>query len=702
MLGVPLPTWSNLIGSLLSKDAPSEQVVVKNWCRPGDQAMCFSRSSWCFQAIALWWERCFNREMPRIWFPDYFCNQALEPLRRTSAKLTFYPIDENFDPKWSACQRLAEEKLPDIFVLVHYFGKASDSKNAKNFCKQTGAIFIEDAVHVILPVDDVGIRGDFVLYSPHKLLAIPDGAICVMRKSLDKYYKNKVGNIFSDMKDIKNEMGSTHPNPFFWVSKRVIQKLFLKVLSLKRSAQSKEALFSLKKEAKVLEQAPKMSPLAKKLLIRIRDYNKISELRNANLNFWNKYLKISSIALQPVFSENEVKVPYCGVFRALDSAQAYQAYTKLIEKGCLIQSWPDLPPEILNNRVKHQSAIKMKQSILIFRVHQSLSFRHLIKKIIVNDFDKYSISEISKFDWDNYFLLVNKPHLMQSWIYGEAKVISEKWIVTRFIICKDLLPVALLQVLKIKFLFFKVVRINRGPLWIGDEGSLDSIIATFIKINKCWPWYKANILLVNPNLISVPEHHAILSVCGFRSYSSGFISALVDLRKSEKCLEESFSRNWRRAIKLCRNEGVKTILSYEREDLSWLIGKYKVLKEKNKFNGISEDLLYALYDANLGNQNFMIFKAMHKCEIISSVLIVRYGLGSIPLVCWNEDRLGVLDAYCFLLLEATLELKKRGCIWFDVGGMSDKRNHERVENIGKFKRGMNGEEYTLVGDCILL
>jgi dTDP-4-amino-4,6-dideoxygalactose transaminase len=48
--------------------------------------------------------------------------------------------------------------------------------------KEYGAWFVEDCAHCLKAVSGVGEFGDFVLYSPHKLLAIPDGGLLVVRK----------------------------------------------------------------------------------------------------------------------------------------------------------------------------------------------------------------------------------------------------------------------------------------------------------------------------------------------------------------------------------------------------------------------------------------------------------------------------------------------------------------------------------------
>ena len=41
-------------------------------------------------------------------------------------------------------------------------------------------------------------------------------------------------------------------------------------------------------------------------------------------------------------------------------------------------------------------------------------------------------------------------------------------------------------------------------------------------------------------------------------------------------------------------------------------------------------------------------------------------------------------------------MKKLGCLWFDVGGIDEENN----PGITQFKRGLKGEEYTLIGEGI--
>ena len=182
----PLPKLKHLLLAVF-KSAPSDDQLSACWQTPGGKSFWLSRSSWALKAIVLWWEKTFDRA-PIIWFPDYFCNEALSLVRTTSATIKFYSVDKNLMPKWDVCHALAKTAKPDIFVLVHYFGQPSDLVGAKQFCEAYQSLIIEDAAHVLCPTADIGSVGHFTLYSPHKLLAVPHGSICVMSpKKLSDY-----------------------------------------------------------------------------------------------------------------------------------------------------------------------------------------------------------------------------------------------------------------------------------------------------------------------------------------------------------------------------------------------------------------------------------------------------------------------------------------------------------------------------------
>lgn len=116
-----------------------------------------------------------GRTSPIIWVPDYICEGALLHFRTPPARLRFYPIDEQMQPDWAECVRMATIERPDLFLLAHFFGVLNASERAREFCDNQGALLLEDAVHVLRPVGEIGTAGDFVTYSPRKYLDVPDG-----------------------------------------------------------------------------------------------------------------------------------------------------------------------------------------------------------------------------------------------------------------------------------------------------------------------------------------------------------------------------------------------------------------------------------------------------------------------------------------------------------------------------------------------
>ena len=176
-----LPIWPQLMRAVVRRPPP-DHVLAAHWQDRSSVAGWLSRSSWSLALIAIWRKIHAPTSSVSVWLPDYFCNSSLAALRKTGSRLVFYPVTLDRAPDMAACRALAERKgAPDVFVLVHYFGQAAPATAAQEFCARQRAWLIEDAVHALRPVRGIGASGDFVLYSPHKHLPIPDGAVLVVR-----------------------------------------------------------------------------------------------------------------------------------------------------------------------------------------------------------------------------------------------------------------------------------------------------------------------------------------------------------------------------------------------------------------------------------------------------------------------------------------------------------------------------------------
>ena len=106
-------------------------------------------------------------------------------------KIKYYEIDEQFQPNLKSIKKISETVTPDIFLGVHYFGKPLVSNDLKNFCIKNKCWYIEDATHCLKRDKIIGAQGDFVLFSPYKHIAIPNGAILIVRSKGPSKLKTK-------------------------------------------------------------------------------------------------------------------------------------------------------------------------------------------------------------------------------------------------------------------------------------------------------------------------------------------------------------------------------------------------------------------------------------------------------------------------------------------------------------------------------
>ena len=151
------------------------------WTRVAELSFLCSKSSWSFRFLVDFKNE-IKKNKPVIYFPDYFCNTSLDLIRERDVDINFYPITKDRVPNRLICENKFINKKPDIFIYVHYFGY--ETKNIDwliSFCQKNGTWLVEDAVHVLKPALNIGQKGDIVLYSPHKLLPIPNGAIIVIK-----------------------------------------------------------------------------------------------------------------------------------------------------------------------------------------------------------------------------------------------------------------------------------------------------------------------------------------------------------------------------------------------------------------------------------------------------------------------------------------------------------------------------------------
>ncbi len=364
MIGyAPPPAWADLavLTTIPLRRTADDRALARPWMLGGEQAFWFSRGAWALAALARALAKANGGRAPIFWVPDYFCDQSLWPLREEAAKIRFYPIGLDLAPDYVACREMARHEPPEIFVLVHYFGHPADGARAAEFCREVGALLLEDAAHVLVPAKGIGSHGDLVLYSPYKTLGLPDGALLLARETP------------RDLEPAVRSMAGVAPSPRGWLLKRLVQMSAPRALGFRLAARGGLA-FGEDPKAAPLPATARASRVARSLVARA-DQGLVS---SAERRFGQAATLTEVFAARegwaPLFEKVPAGVaPYRLVMRCADEATAATLYARIRAGRGLAETWPDLPPEVRAAPERHSQALALRRTLLLFPVHHRLA-----------------------------------------------------------------------------------------------------------------------------------------------------------------------------------------------------------------------------------------------------------------------------------------------------------------------------------------
>lgn len=354
----PLPSSVALLRAL-AFGTPGDEAVTASWRRPGDRAMVMSGSAWSLAWLALGLAARLGRP-PRVLLPDWFCAQSLAPLRLTGAIPVFVPVDpDTTQPVWSG--------EADMVVAVHPFGHPADLSGALALARAQGALLVEDAAHALGPAPGIGETGDAVLYSPHKTLGLPAGAVLVLR-----------GNGVPPLPEGRKVDPPAFPGR--WAARRLLQAL-LPDAARPLLPQGGQAWFEDDPAPYAPPPEAASPPLSRRLMAgadlareAARRRDNAARLRAAAARFgeW-----------QPLFPEDG-PAPYRLALRCRSADWAARFYDALRAARLPAESWPDLDASVKAHPIGHAGALRLRRTVILLPVHAALDgrrFAHLLEKI---------------------------------------------------------------------------------------------------------------------------------------------------------------------------------------------------------------------------------------------------------------------------------------------------------------------------------
>lgn len=711
----PLPGWLNLYCAMVRRP-PSDAVLADPWHRQGEVAGWLSRSTWSLALIALW-RQSRSPAMPlTVWLPDYFCNASLIALRQTGAKLVFYQLTADLLPDMPACRSLAGMSKPDLFLLVHYFGQPTPAASARDFCGHHGAWLIEDAAHVLKPVDGVGDCGDFVMYSPHKTLPVPDGAVLVVRPHGPANFGAAGLASFGlpvawadQLRDLQQRMGGVVINgrvqAMVWLAKRVLQKFGLRSLRMVSVRFAEPVVFV---DSVAPLGIPTQSGLAKRLLAGlISDLGDVARQRQRNQLQWDALLlgekaKFPEAALATERSVSRAWTPYLGAYKVEDAATAQLRFDQWRELGLPVTTWPDLPPEVMKNPKEHANALRVRHTRVYLPVHQSLSARGMLKQLrpaklgstegasLRVDWDVVSISQ-----WQQWVAQVGRSNLLQSWAYGQAKSDEAGWQVKRGVFYRGNEIFAIVQVLQKRVAGVVLVsRINRGPLFLSPPEAQEARVV-WTQLGRLGSLWRGRVLAVAPGLALSGSNICMMDDLGYRQFSPrAWESVWVDLRISLTTLRQNLDGKWRNVLVFSEKADLKLEAGCDDQLFYWMMARYKELMRDKDFSGMPVELLLALRKYLPADSRLIVMRAVRDTQAVAGICLVCHGSAATYLLGWNGPEGRKLKANQYLLWQAVVYLKQAGFDWFDLGGIDE----DHTPGIAAFKLGLRGERYELVGE----
>ena len=297
-------------------------------------------------------------------------------------------------------------------------------------------------------------------------------------------------------------------------------------------------------------------------------------------------------------------------------------------------------------------------------------------------------------EWQELFGAIDRPQLMQSYAYGEAKRLAEGWAIVRCVFERGSTPLALCQALEKRFAGLRLAaRINRGPLFFEAAPEAEVKENVFRLLRKQWSWPRGGPLLIAPALNMSEENREILLRAGFVDRRrDAYRSARLDLHATPEELKQGLASTWRNRLKLAERSGLALNVSNSPASISWMLDRHVENMRAKNFRRPARKLVAALYQAR--PQDLLVLRAEANGLPLAGMLLAKYGRHSEYYIGWFGEQGRKVNCGNFLYWNAILESKKAGCAWFDVGG------YEANEKYGHFKLGMHGAEYRHIGEWL--
>ena len=154
-----------------SAECSGRRSVLQHWSAGADSVQFFHNARSALHHVLC------DAKPRRLWLPAYLCPDIVRATAGAPCSVHYYPIIVGMHPDIAFLERRIE--TDDAVLAINYFGRGASCAWRSFAAARSDVLWIEDCAQVI----DVGPAhyGDVRLYSPRKVMGVPDGGVLVDR-----------------------------------------------------------------------------------------------------------------------------------------------------------------------------------------------------------------------------------------------------------------------------------------------------------------------------------------------------------------------------------------------------------------------------------------------------------------------------------------------------------------------------------------
>lgn len=302
--------------------------------------------------------------------------------------------------------------------------------------------------------------------------------------------------------------------------------------------------------------------------------------------------------------------------------------------------------------------------------------------------------ETTRNEWRELLARVPQSNLLNTWSYAHAVRLNQQ-MMTRFgVIEQDGKPRGLIEIQEAGLgKLIHALTFHRGPLWLDEPASPTEWKAFLECYAKSFPKRLGRIRRFLPELEDTLDARSWMEEAGFRRVGDGYCTLWLDLRPETDDLRNGLKSNWRNSLNGAEKNDLVVEEDFAGANADWLLTRYGIDKAERQFGGARPKFLQQLVKDFVAEDGAIILRALNGGTPIAGILVLQHGISATYQVGWSSDEGRKARAHHLLLWHVTGLLKRRGVMWFDLGGI----NPEEAGGVTQFKAGLGGTGYKTVG-----